>query len=101
MTHDGAPLYLGDELAAAAWRLAGLQTIACVPGQETTTLEQARAHAPWVLVSAAYAERIAAPVLARAMAAPTPLVVVVPDPQGLAPMPDLAARLRAQLGMAP
>jgi vacuolar-type H+-ATPase subunit F/Vma7 len=101
MTPDGAALYLGDELAAAAWRLAGLHTIVSEPGQETAALEQARAQAPWVLVSAACAGRIAAPVLARAMAAPTPLVVVVPDPQGRAPMPDLAARLRAQLGMAP
>ena len=101
MTHDGAPLYLGDELAAAAWRLAGLRTIVCEAGQEAVALEQARSQAPWVLVSAACAERIAAPVLARAMAALAPLVVVVPDPQGRAPMPDLAARLRAQLGMAP
>jgi vacuolar-type H+-ATPase subunit F/Vma7 len=101
MTPDGTPLYLGDELSAAAWRLAGLHTIVCDPGQEAVSLEQARSQAPWVIVSAACAARITVPVLARAMAATTPLVAVVPDPQGRAPMPDLAARLRAQLGMAP
>jgi vacuolar-type H+-ATPase subunit F/Vma7 len=101
VTHDGTPLYLGDELAAAAWQLAGLHTIVCEAGREAAALEQARSQAPWVVVSAACAARIAVPVLARAMAATTPLVVVVPDPQGRAPMPDLAARLRAQLGMAP
>ena len=95
------PIFLGDELGAAAWRLAGLRTIVCEPGFEAAALEQVRSQAPWVLVSAACAERIAAPLLQRAIAATTPLVVVVPDAQGRAPMPDLAARLRAQLGMAP
>ena len=95
------PIFLGDELGAAPWRLAGLRTIVCEPGREAAALEEARSEAPWVLVSAACAERIAAPLLQRAMAATAPLVIVVPDPQGRAPMPDLAARLRAQLGMAP
>jgi len=54
--------------------------------------------APLVLVSAAVAAQIAEPVLREALAAPAPLVLIVPDLQGKAPLPDLAARLRAQLG---
>jgi hypothetical protein len=37
-------------------------------------------------------------VLRRAVSALSPLVLVVPDLQGEVPLPDLAARLRAQLG---
>jgi vacuolar-type H+-ATPase subunit F/Vma7 len=95
------PLYLGDDIAAAAWRLAGLRTVVAEPGREADALEQARVEAPWVLVSAACAANIAPGLLQRVIAAASPLVVVVPDLQGVAPLPDLPARLRAQLGLAP
>jgi hypothetical protein len=38
-------------------------------------------------------------VLEAALSATAPLVLVVPDPQGRASVPDIAARTRAQLGM--
>jgi vacuolar-type H+-ATPase subunit F/Vma7 len=100
MTTD-APLFLGDEIAAAGWRLAGLRTFGCEPGREDAAFEHALGEASCVLLSAACAARIDAPRLQRALAATAPLVVVVPDLQGRAPLPDLAERLRAQLGMAP
>jgi vacuolar-type H+-ATPase subunit F/Vma7 len=54
---------------------------------------------PLVLVSAAVAGRLDAQRLRQAASALAPLVLVVPDPQGRAPRPDLAARLRLQLGL--
>lgn len=101
-THAGTtPLVLCDEIAATAWRLAGLRTVVAEPGREADALAQARADAPWVLVSAACAGTIAPALLQRAIAATAPLVTVVPDLHGPAALPDLPARLRAQLGMAP
>ena len=54
-----------------------------------------------MLVSAAIAARIDEAALSRALAALSPLTLLVPDPAGIAPLPDIAARLRRQLGLEP
>jgi vacuolar-type H+-ATPase subunit F/Vma7 len=98
-----AVVYLGDEISAAGWRLAGIDARACAddaaPAALDAALEAARASAALVLLSAALAARLDPALLRRAGAALRPLWLVVPDPQGRAPMPDLAARLRLQLGL--
>lgn len=96
-----APVYIGDELSAAGWRLAGASVAVPARGGETAALLQACAggDAELVLVSAAVAARIDAAALAAAALALTPLVLVVPDPQGAVAAADLAGRLRAQLGL--
>jgi vacuolar-type H+-ATPase subunit F/Vma7 len=91
--------YLGDEISAAGWRLAGIDARSCAPGQEAAALDAALRSAALVLVSAALAARLDPALLRRAVGALAPLVLVVPDPQGEAPLPDLAARLRLQLGL--
>jgi hypothetical protein len=52
-----------------------------------------------VLVSASTAARTPAAALRAACAAIAPLAVVVPDLAGEAPLPDIATRLRRQLGL--
>jgi vacuolar-type H+-ATPase subunit F/Vma7 len=122
-----APVYLGDEVSAAGYRLAGALVRTPLAGEETAALAWARsqaiagppqdcllplggadaaerrpwgcAEAPLVLVSSAVAAGIAEAVLRAALCALTPLVLVVPDLQGEVPLPDLAARLRGQLGL--
>lgn len=94
-----APVYLGDEVSGAGWRLAGASVQTPGAGDETAALAAACTLAPLVLVSARVARAVAAPALQRALLALAPLVLVVPDLQGGAPPPDLAARLRAQLGL--
>ena len=94
-----APIYIGDEVSAAGWRLAGVQVSTPAPGGETAALASARASAPLVLVSAAVAVHIDAATLAAAAAALAPLVLVLPDPQGEGVRPGLAGRLRTQLGL--
>jgi hypothetical protein len=94
-----APVYIGDEISAAGWRLAGARVAMPGPGEETAALNAACAGAPLVLVSAAVAARMDAAALAAAGSALAPLVLVVPDPQGEVALPDLAARLRSQLGL--
>ena len=68
-------------------------------GEETKALATARATAPLVLVAASVAARIAERELRAARAALTPLVLIVPDLDGATPVPDLALRLRKQLGL--
>ena len=91
--------YIGDEIGAAGWRLAGAAVRVPEAGGEAAALEASRGEAALVLVSAALAPRIDATQLRRATAAPAPLVLVVPDTQGVAALPDFAARLRMQLGL--
>ncbi|HMA30182.1 MAG TPA: V-type ATP synthase subunit F [Casimicrobiaceae bacterium] len=94
-----APVYLGDEVSAAGYRLAGVECAVPPPGGEGAALHEALAKAPLVLVSPDVAARIDPQVLRQALAALAPLVVIVPDTQGVVPRPDLAARLRARLGL--
>ncbi len=94
-----APVFIGDELSGAGWRLAGATVLTPPPGAEAAALAQARMQAPLVLVSAVTAAALGEPLLREAQAASQPLVLVVPDLQGLVPLPDLAARLRGQLGL--
>lgn len=94
-----APYYIGDEASAAGFRLAGTRVIVPREGEEAAALAAARAAAPLVLLSAATAQRISAGVLAAAQATLAPLTLIVPDLLGAAPLPDLAARLRRELGL--
>lgn len=94
-----APVYLGDEVSGAGFRLAGLRARTPQRGEETSALAAARADAPLVLVSASLAARIAEDELRAAQAALAPLVLIVPDIDAATPVPDLAQRLRRQLGL--
>ncbi len=93
------PVYIGDEVSAAGYRLAGARVEVPAPGGESAALASARAQAPLVLVSAAVAARIAEREMRVALSALTPLTLIVPDLRGEATMPDVAARLRRQLGL--
>jgi vacuolar-type H+-ATPase subunit F/Vma7 len=93
------PVFIGDEVAAAGFRLAGAEVQIPPPGGEAAALETARAGAPLVMVSAAVAARLPAQVLRAAVRATAPITVVVPDLQGEFASPDLAGRLRRQLGI--
>jgi vacuolar-type H+-ATPase subunit F/Vma7 len=94
-----APVYLGDEVSAAGFRLAGVQVRVPQRGDETAALSSARGDAPLVLVAATVAARVAEGELRAALAALTPLVLIVPDIDGGTPVPDLARRLRKLLGL--
>ena len=93
------PCYIGDEVSATAWRLAGLRVQ--VPG-DTEILETVRRsceQAPLVLISAALAGQLPAAARDELLAQVSPPVVIVPDVRSHASPPDLATRLRRQLGV--
>jgi vacuolar-type H+-ATPase subunit F/Vma7 len=92
-------MYLGDAVSAAGYRLAGAGVRTPARGEETAALHWAREQAPLVLVSAATAAHIGDAELRAALSALAPLVLIVPDLHAQTPMPDLAARLRGQLGL--
>jgi vacuolar-type H+-ATPase subunit F/Vma7 len=91
--------FIGDEIAAAGFRLAGATVRVPERGAETAVLREEAARAALVILTRAVAERIEASALAQALASPSPLVVVLPDAAGLPPALDAAARVRLQLGI--
>ena len=93
------PVYVGDEVSAAGWRLAGVRVAVPESGGEAAALATARAEAPLVLVAASVAARIGDEPLRAALGAVSPLTLIVPDLLGTTPVPDVAARLRRQLGL--
>lgn len=94
-------VFIGPELAAAGYRLAGAATLVPAPGEETAALALARSRSgAWlVLVCASVLPRIAPEAWQQAVSALSPLVAAVPDLQGGSALPDLAERLRSQLGL--
>jgi vacuolar-type H+-ATPase subunit F/Vma7 len=96
---SATPCYLGDEVSAAGYRLAGIAAIVPDSGGESAALREALAIAPLVLVSAAVAADIPETILHAAQARLTPLILVVPDILTDAAVPDVAGRLRTQLGL--
>jgi len=96
---DHAPVFLGDELSAAGFRLGGALARSPAPGEEAALFEWARQQSPLVLLTPAVAARLPAEQLARALAATAPLVLIVPDVRGREQPPDLTQALRRQLGM--
>lgn len=92
-------IYIGDEVTAAGFRLAGAQILLPAAGEEAASLTQARRDGQLILVSAEIAARIPREPMEAALAALTPLTLVVPDLLGRQPIPDRAQRLRRQMGM--
>jgi vacuolar-type H+-ATPase subunit F/Vma7 len=93
------PVYLGDEVSAAGYRLAGATVRIPKAGDETAALAWARTQAPLVLLSTSVAAGVDALALRIALSALAPLALVVPDLRGESALPDLATRIRKQLGL--
>lgn len=94
-----APIFIGDEISASAYRLAGADVRVPKFDQLTAAVKRACAESDLVLVTAEYAERLPFDELAQMQARLQPLVLVVPDVRTRVPVPDLAKQLRSQLGV--
>lgn len=93
------PVFIGDEVSACGYRLAGLQVHVPDRDQLDAVLAAACEEAPLVLISAGVARWLPAVQLERLLARVAPLLVVVPDVRGMAGPDDVASRMRRQLGM--
>jgi vacuolar-type H+-ATPase subunit F/Vma7 len=91
--------FVGDAVTASGYRLAGVAVHVPAPGEEAAALERACGEARVVLVALDTALNIPLAGLERAIAAQSPLVLIVPDPAGRRSPVDPAARVRRQLGL--
>jgi len=92
-------IYIGDAVSASGYALAGVRVTVPARGGEALALERARANASLVLISVAVAARVPEADLRAALAALAPLTLIVPDVSGEVAMPDIAHRLRRELGL--
>jgi vacuolar-type H+-ATPase subunit F/Vma7 len=93
------PIYIGDEVSAMGFRLAGYRVRVTDTARALQDLEWACHESSLVMISASTARELPAPELDQYLSKLTPSVVVVPDVHGMTPIPDLASRLRSLLGV--
>ncbi len=94
-----APIFIGDEISASAYRLAGAAVRVPAFEELTAVVKRACEEAELVLITAEYAQRLTSDELAKMQARLQPLVLVVPDVRDRVPIPDFAKQLRSQLGV--
>jgi hypothetical protein len=92
-------VFIGDELSAAGWRLAGLEIITPVKGSEEGVVREALAGASLLIMTSAVAESLSPALMEEALTATTLLTHVVTDIQDRHPSIDYAGQLRRQLGL--
>lgn len=95
-----APIYIGEELSATGYRLAGAEVIVSDAAADIEALiEDAARRTSLLLLGAGTAAALPAQRLHDLLREREPAVVVVPDIQGDTAPPDLAGWVRGQLGM--
>ncbi|MBF0370136.1 MAG: hypothetical protein HQL52_11835 [Magnetococcales bacterium] len=94
-----APLFIGDEVSAAGWRLAGVRTEIPAAGEEWQTLQKGMDHADLILLTGEVAGQIAEAHLAKVLMGVHPMVLVIPDARGGVGPPDIAVMLKNSLGI--
>lgn len=93
------PVYIGNELDAAGYRLMGARIVVPRDRDLGALFQEARMDSPLVMVSAGVADALGEEVLAAAVIAASPPVVVVADAVGEANPPDMEREVRAALGV--
>jgi vacuolar-type H+-ATPase subunit F/Vma7 len=91
--------FIGDELMATGFRLAGARLFIVPPDGAAEALAVARESASLVLIAPSQAAAVPAVALAEALTSFAPLTLVVDDILGHEAPPDLEQLLRRALGV--
>ena len=91
--------FIGDELTATGFRLAGAAVFVVPASEATEALAVARAGSELVLIAAGHARLVDADVLDEALLSVRPHTVVVEDILSRLPPPDLELAMRRALGV--
>ena len=93
-------VYIGDEVTAAGFRLAGVDTRVTEPGDAADALRQALVgDAECVWLSGPLVESVPPALLQQALEAIEPPFAVVPDVRGVGAPPELVREVRNALGI--
>lgn len=94
-----APVFIGDEVTAAGFRLAGVRVRTPQANDLVAVLEWANNNTSLIYITAEFADILEQDQQDRLLAQLSPPVVVVPDIRSNTPIRDLATQLRAHLGV--
>ena len=95
----GDAIFIGDELSATGFRLAGVKTLVPALDDVGPALAAARSHAALIIMTAEFARHVPALELEAALLAESPTLAIIPDMRFRIPLPDLEGRLRRTLGI--
>lgn len=94
-----APVFIGDEVTAAGFRLAGYAVDVPRKGEAAEMLARARKSAELIVMTAGEAATVSPRELDEALRGPSPLLLIVPDINATREPPDMETRIRALLGI--
>ena len=94
-----APIFIGDEISAAGFRLAGVRIRTPLPEDLLKVFEWSCNNAPLILITSEFAAMLPTDEYERFVSQESPAVLVVPDIRAKATVEDLNTRLRTQLGI--
>jgi vacuolar-type H+-ATPase subunit F/Vma7 len=94
--------YVGDEVTAAGFRLAGLETYTAAPAEAAAALRRAiDDDSDCILLSCACASLVPPALLVEASSRPGGFFALVSDARGDAVPPDVGREVRDALGLEP
>jgi len=91
--------FIGDELTATGYRLAGVRAWIVPPEEAAEALRAAREEAELVLIAPAHASHVPGDELEEALGSLAPLTLVVDDILEREAPPDLERAMRGALGV--
>ena len=94
-----APVFIGDEVSAAGFRLAGVRIRTPLTEELPAVISWASQNTSLILITAEYLAKLDSQAQQQLVSQLEPPVAVIPDISGHTPVADLATQLRAQLGV--
>ena len=94
-----APIFIGDEVTAAGYRLAGARALTPPRSAAAKIFANALHDAELIFVTAAVAAELPPAQLALAVRAADPLVLIVPDAASRVLPPDMDVQVARTLGI--
>lgn len=93
------PVFIGDEVSAAGFRLAGVRIRTPLAEELPTVISWANNNSSLIMITEEFLAKLDRSAQQRLVSQLQPPVAVVPDIRGTTPVADLATQLRSQLGV--
>ncbi len=94
-----APVFIGDEVSAAGFRLAGVRIRTPLAEEMPTVIAWANKNSSLILITAEFLAKLDRSAQQQLVSQLEPPVAVIPDIRANTPVADLATQLRSQLGV--
>ncbi len=92
-------IFIGDEVTAAGFRLAGVPSFAPEPERLAAVVIEERKDCRILAMTAALLAALPQPLARELVGAREPLLAILPDARDTVPVPDLEAEVRKALGI--